>query len=47
MLRLGSRRSGGRLSLVMLMAAVMLLVAACSSPGPATGSLDGPRREPA
>ena len=47
MLRLGSRRSGGQLSLVMLMAAVMLLVAACSSPGPATGSLDVPRREPA
>jgi hypothetical protein len=47
MLRLGSRRSGGQLSLVMLMAAVMLLAAACSSPGPATGSLDVPRREPA
>jgi hypothetical protein len=29
------------------MAAVMLLAAACSSPGPATGSLDVPRREPA
>ena len=38
MLRLGSRRSGGRPSLVMLMAAVMLLAAACSSPGPATGA---------
>jgi hypothetical protein len=46
MLKLGSRMSGGRLSLVMLMVAVMLL-AACNSPGPATGSLDGPRREPA
>ena len=34
--RLGSRRSGWRLSLVVLMASVMLLGAACSSPGPAT-----------
>jgi beta-lactamase class A len=34
--RLGSRRSGWRLSLVVLMASVMLLAAACSSPGPAT-----------
>jgi hypothetical protein len=34
--RLCSRRSGWRLSLVVLMASVMLLAAACSSPGPAT-----------
>ena len=47
MLRLGSRRSGGRLSLVMLMAAVMLLAAACSSPGPATGAAStGPAVNP-
>ena len=45
--RLGSRRSGGRLSLVMLMAAVMLLAAACSSPGPATGAAStGPAVNP-
>ena len=34
--RLCSRRSGRRLSLVVLMASVMLLAAACSSAGPAT-----------
>lgn len=40
--------AGGRLSLVMLMAAVMLPAAASSSPGPATGAVStGPRREPA
>ena len=36
--RRGSRRNGRGLFLAMLMAAVMLLAAACSSPGPATGA---------
>ena len=40
--RLCSRRSGWRLSLVVLMASVMLLAAACSSPGPAAAGGTGP-----
>ena len=52
--RLGSRRSGWRLSLVVLMVSVMLLATACSSPGPATAGPvktvnppGTPRRSPA
>ena len=36
--RRGSRRNGRRLFPVMLVAAVVVLAAACSSPGPATGT---------
>ena len=36
--RRGSRRNGRRLFAVMLVAAVVVLAAACSSPGPATGT---------